>query len=1193
MATKRRKGGNSTRSDEGIEGAQEDLEFFVCVGLTQSKRARIAESSDSEHEGDLVGLSVDHGEDPFSSRDGSHEQNTASTDSQVPLTGLQASESVQSRESAIPSLSTAGFATTQNLASANPSTAGFPFLEESTDNETRQLGALDAHEQNTEQRQTPGEQSAVPHGAQTLPHSTQGDSFQHESMGVIERVDMINFMCHQNLSIDLGPRINFIIGHNGSGKSAILTAMTLALGGKASVTSRGSSIKDFVREGANAAEVRVHMRNRGRDAFRPEAYGDAIVVERRILADGNGTWKIRGANGKTVSTKREELDAICDHANIQVDNPMNILTQDAARQFLGSSQPEDKYSFFLRGTQLTQLAQEYELIQTNIQRMKRTMARTEQLLPDLEQDAREANAQWQLVEQARAEQEKLNSMKDELVWSQVIAKENQLATVVESLVRARGKHAVLQRKCEEDRQRANILDEQITTLEHRSGDCHERERSLEEQRSAEIDAMKESRTALANIKAQEREVSQQADRIQHTIRHFQDQIDTETRKLAQDHRAIREEQEQRRDFLNQQRLDNDMEQSSTVQQLDQLRADEQQLDQECASLRAERNTVEEKVGHLEHFLRRCEDAASNRVTAFGGRQMPQILADIQRESRWKKRPVGPLGMHMQLRDNRWAPVVEAVLNDALNAFCVTNHADRSMLTRILQKHQLRVQIFTAAPDLFEYAHGEPDPSILTVLRALQIDDPFITRALITSAEIEKCALVRERAHGDMLLRRAPSNVLRCFSMDLFRIAGGPTGSSTQTLNRATGAPRFVTDTRIQMEEARENLRSNRDHHARIDAKLRSLHQRTEQLQAEIRRKEQDLSRLRQDHRSIRQQIARIEDEMREDEPANVAALEEARNDAQEEMDKIVDRFKSLEASKEKEEQVISPHTTRAEHLREQIEILESERRAIQDELQTVFSERVRLRKNEEYWAAQIASQSEIISSSEREESALSQQIDEWTAQATEYCARVETRRTPESLEKQINAIEAQLAEANRNSGLQLESVIRELRAKNKAYQDARQYLENTQATIATLDRAIQLRLEKWHYFRRHVAIRARTNFALHLQNRGFSGSLHFDHNAQTLKLRVQTGDATRGHDKDPKALSGGEKSFSTICLLLSLWEAIGCPIRCLDEFDVFMDAVNRKVSMKMIIDAAKASRDVQYVLITPQNMTAAALGPYV
>lgn len=55
--------------------------------------------------------------------------------------------------------------------------------------------------------------------------------------------------------------------------------------------------------------------------------------------------------------------------------------------------------------------------------------------------------------------------------------------------------------------------------------------------------------------------------------------------------------------------------------------------------------------------------------------------------------------------------------------------------------------------------------------------------------------------------------------------------------------------------------------------------------------------------------------------------------------------------------------------------------------------------------------------------------------------------------------------------------------------------------------------------------------------------------ALTLSFQVQTDDMvpTQGgsREKDPRSLSGGEKSFSTICLLLSLWESIGCPIRCL------------------------------------------------
>jgi hypothetical protein len=101
-----------------------------------------------------------------------------------------------------------------------------------------------------------------------------------------------------------------------------------------------------------------------------------------------------------------------------------------------------------------------------------------------------------------------------------------------------------------------------------------------------------------------------------------------------------------------------------------------------------------------------------------------------------------------------------------------------------------------------------------------------------------------------------------------------------------------------------------------------------------------------------------------------------------------------------------------------------------------------------------------------------------------------------------------------------------------------------------LRNSLALRTARWHEFRRHIALRTKLIFQYHLANRGYWGKVLFDHEKETLHLKVATDDlaGTQSKEKDPKSLSGGEKSFSTICLLLALWEAIGCPIRCLGPF---------------------------------------------
>ena len=85
-----------------------------------------------------------------------------------------------------------------------------------------------------------------------------------------------------------------------------------------------------------------------------------------------------------------------------------------------------------------------------------------------------------------------------------------------------------------------------------------------------------------------------------------------------------------------------------------------------------------------------------------------------------------------------------------------------------------------------------------------------------------------------------------------------------------------------------------------------------------------------------------------------------------------------------------------------------------------------------------------------------------------------------------------------------------------------------------------------------------------LKKRGWLGQIEIDDMAGKLIIRVKAEGAKTAH-QDLKTLSGGERSFITICFLLALGKQLQASFHCLDEFDVFMDSVSQGVSCRPCI----------------------------
>lgn len=261
--------------------------------------------------------------------------------------------------------------------------------------------------------------------------------------------------------------------------------------------------------------------------------------------------------------------------------------------------------------------------------------------------------------------------------------------------------------------------------------------------------------------------------------------------------------------------------------------------------------------------------------------------------------MGPIGNHIKLRDAKWTPVLESVIGNTLNAFCVTNHHDRRLLEDLKRRIGCgQVPILTGSDEKFDYTRGEPPSDVLTILRVLDVDDDFVLRKLVNGVHIESSALVEQRVDGDNLVRRNLPNVKFCYSADMFSIKGGAVGSSTQTLNPYRGPPRLSTDVKAKLAEAQAAYNETQQELRDIGKEIEAIQRERNEAQQGVRKARERLQQVSRKQQKAREDLERLDEDLRADEPANVAALEHARKESREELEKCREGFAEVQARKE-------------------------------------------------------------------------------------------------------------------------------------------------------------------------------------------------------------------------------------------------------------------------------------------------------
>ncbi|MBE3045523.1 hypothetical protein IMZ48_23850, partial [Candidatus Bathyarchaeota archaeon] len=226
-------------------------------------------------------------------------------------------------------------------------------------------------------------------------------------------------------------------------------------------------------------------------------------------------------------------------------------------------------------------------------------------------------------------------------------------------------------------------------------------------------------------------------------------------------------------------------------------------------------------------------------------------------------------------------------------------------------------------------------------------------------------------------------------------------------------------------------------------------------------------------------------------------------------------------------------------------------------------------KNDAYEELELARVAKGMATEDRDKkSENATSLEEQALKAAGERVHIAENETHSSIEAKYEKLQAQLRSLEKRLGASEEEITERAEQAHQTYDQANTSYKAQLDIQDQLKLALEGRLKKWRVFQRFLSARTRVNFNYLLSERGFRGRMLIDHRSRRLALNVEP-DETRkgGGGRETKSLSGGEKSFSSICMLLAIWEAMGSSIRCLDEFDVFMDNINRAISTNMLVSS--------------------------
>jgi chromosome segregation ATPase len=1022
-----------------------------------------------------------------------------------------------------------------------------------------------------------------------------------EVMGHIALVHLKDFMVHEDFEWRPGHNVNIITGKNGSGKSSVLQGIVLGLMYGSRQVGRYARIGDFVRRGAMQAVIEVTLHNTGEEQYKPEQFGEQITFRRVIYSSGkrSSTLELLREGGGVVYGRdkgSQEGSRVLEWFNIQLENPLTVLQQDYAKDMLRVEKPGKLYGFFESATMLKQCREEYKKSEVELIQVDKNLVKIKQGISELQN---EANTNKDIVTEGiklKERDERFEHLKRQKVWAKVKRKTREIEDKEFDLKELNTKQEGIEVK--------------VKRFEKEVFERKEEKQVLIDQDQYNLKVEQDHRFKVAELKddnkvnlTKKMTSSKKMKTLQWRVEVLKNQIMAlEETMLMVKTTPSRARVNIVKDLENQMRTLKELKEAADLERIE-FDVEITAVSKDCRTKEFEVKGQEQVISRLQQERKELEGKTRNKQDDRGIKIDECIRS---RRGDFRRQPIGPVGRHVRVDgDANLVDLVEAeLIPKMLWAYLVHDDHDRRLMASILDKYyggtEKRPMIFTSkflpekhAVKRLQLIGSSRDLLDVLQLRGSEIEQTVVFNFLVDQRSVESVAISKTQVTAAQLcthITDVPRGLTNCITLDWYRFNPPTLGSSYRSYYINKRQSTFLTSSlwpaRLQqkqgeIEKAGGMMQDMLSEGDIFKQKLKELEKVKFGQISKLDRIRKDLLETGTELRKEQQQMnidlegyAKTEEELAKnrDEVLNLEGKINAKIEEIDQLEAILEKGKEMLSLEKDNLTKMSDRTypmkLRLERIQSKIKLKEIQKKTEEQKLAEVMNRKMCLNqkfvKNKVELSVLMAEAKSVTDDEE-----------------------IDVEESVEMIQAKINEImKERLTRTEAGADYSTQALYRYRELSEKIDIKIKK-IESLKSVYKELKEQQFKRQEVFHVIRSKMARMVEHRFQLLAKQTMASLHIRLEVDFINREIRFIFGEETFASPRsDLSSLSGGEKSYSQLCLILALWHFMAAPFRCLDEWDVFLDSVNRaEIGAELVRYAGGQQGSYQFVFISPQVCT--------